>query len=55
MDKKFKTDLKIDVIYFTQLLGLALGVDPKKLGIHRLFVTPENIYKIMEGGNRVYV
>lgn len=55
MDKRFKTDLKIDVIYFSQLLGLALGVDPKKLGIHRLFAIPENIYKIMEGGNRVYV
>lgn len=55
MDKRFKTDLKIDVIYFSQLLGLALGVDPKKLGIQRLFAIPENIYKIMEGGNRVYV
>lgn len=55
MDKKFKTDLKIDVIYFSQLLGLALGIDPKKLGINRLFAIPENIYKIMEGGNRVYV
>ena len=31
MDKRFKTDLKIDVIYFSQLLGLALGIDPKKL------------------------
>lgn len=55
IDKKFKTDLKIDVIYFTQLLGLALGIDPKKLGIHRLFSKPDNIYRIMKGGDHVYV
>lgn len=55
IDKKFKTDTKIDVIYFTQLLGLALGIEPKKLGINRLFVQPENLYRIMEGGKPVYV
>lgn len=55
IDKKFKTDTKIDVIYFTQLLGLALGLDPKKLGINRLFEQPENLYRIMEGGKPVYV
>ncbi len=55
IDKKFKTDTKIDVIYFTQLLGLALGIEPKKLGINRLFTQPENLYRILEGGNPVYV
>ncbi len=55
IDNKFKTDTKIDVIYFTQLLGLALGLEPKKLGINRLFVQPENLYRIMEGGKPVYV
>lgn len=55
IDKKFKTDTKIDVIYFTQLLGLALGIEPKKLGINRLFTQPENLYRILEGGKPVYV
>ena len=55
IDKKFKTDTKIDVIYFTQLLGLALGLEPKKLGINRLFAKPENLFRIMEGGKPVYV
>lgn len=55
IDKKFKTDTRIDVIYFTQLLGLALGIEPKKLGINRLFAQPENLYRIMEGGKPVYV
>jgi heterodisulfide reductase subunit B2 len=55
IDKKFKTDTKIDVIYFTQLLGLALGIEPKKLGINRLFAQPENLFRIIEGGKPVYV
>ena len=55
IDKKFKTDLKIDVIYFTQLLGLALGLDNKELGIHRLFAQPENIFRILKGEEHVYV
>ncbi|KXK53348.1 MAG: succinate dehydrogenase/fumarate reductase iron-sulfur subunit [Chlorobi bacterium OLB5] len=55
MNSKFKSDLKIDVLYFTQLLGIALGIEPKKLGMNRLFTEPENLYKILEGGNRVYV
>ena len=55
IDKKFKTDTKIDVIYFTQLLGLALGLEPKKLGMNRLFAQPEDLYRIMKGGKPVYV
>lgn len=55
MNSKFKSDLKVDILYFTQLLGMALGIEPKKLGMNRLFTEPENLYKIMEGGNRVYV
>lgn len=55
MNKKFKSELKLDVLYFTQLLGMALGIEPKKLGMNRLFEVPENLYKIIEGGNRIYV
>lgn len=55
MNSKFNSDLKVDVLYFTQLLGMALGIEPKKLGMNRLFSKPENLYKILEGGNRVYV
>lgn len=55
IDKKFKTDLKIDVLYFTQLLGLALGIPLKELGIHRLFSQPKHILRILEGGDHVYV
>ncbi len=33
VNEEFGTDFAIPVLYFTQLLGLALGITPKKLGI----------------------
>jgi heterodisulfide reductase subunit B len=33
VNEEFGTDFKMPILYFTQLLGLALGISPKKLGI----------------------
>ncbi|MCS7336898.1 MAG: CoB--CoM heterodisulfide reductase iron-sulfur subunit B family protein [Verrucomicrobiae bacterium] len=33
VNREFGTELNVPVIYFTQLLGLALGIPPKRLGI----------------------
>ncbi len=33
-EKEFGVETKVKIIYFTQLLGLALGLKPKKVGIH---------------------
>ncbi len=33
VNEEFGTSYKIPVVYFTQLIGLALGIAPKKLGI----------------------
>ena len=33
VNEEFGTDFKMPILYFTQLLGLALGLSPKKLGI----------------------
>lgn len=38
MSQQFKERLELPVVYFTQLLGLALGVPERRLGIHRLLV-----------------
>lgn len=38
VNKKFKTSYRIPVLYFTQLLGLALGCSPRELGLHRNLV-----------------
>ena len=39
-NKAVKTDVKI--LYFTQLLGMALGLKPRKVGVH------ENVSDSME-------
>jgi heterodisulfide reductase subunit B len=33
VNREFGTDLNVPVVYFTQLIGLALGIPPKRLGI----------------------
>ncbi|MDO8525847.1 MAG: CoB--CoM heterodisulfide reductase iron-sulfur subunit B family protein [Candidatus Omnitrophota bacterium] len=40
INKKYKTNFNIPILYFTQVLGLALGVDPKKLGLKKNIVNP---------------
>ena len=35
----------IPVIYFTQLMGLAMGLSPKEVGLEKLFVKPEPLLK----------
>jgi heterodisulfide reductase subunit B2 len=38
MSHRFEEKVNIPVVYFTQLMGLAMGVEPRKLGMQRLFV-----------------
>ena len=38
INKKYQTSFKIPVLFFTQLLGLALGCSEKDLGLHRSLV-----------------
>jgi heterodisulfide reductase subunit B len=38
VNKKFGTDYKIPILYFTQMIGLALGIDPKALGFGKELV-----------------
>lgn len=39
MNRHFKTNFHMPIMFFTQLLGLALGIDAKKLGFGREFVS----------------
>ncbi|MDJ0664483.1 MAG: CoB--CoM heterodisulfide reductase iron-sulfur subunit B family protein [Acidimicrobiia bacterium] len=43
VSKRIKAETKIPILYFTQLLGLALGLDKKALGIKRSFVPVEPV------------
>ncbi|MFH1892492.1 MAG: CoB--CoM heterodisulfide reductase iron-sulfur subunit B family protein [Candidatus Zixiibacteriota bacterium] len=38
MSRRFDDTVNVPVAYFTQLIGLALGIPQKKLGLQRLFV-----------------
>jgi heterodisulfide reductase subunit B len=47
VNRYFKTDFHMPVLYFTQLIGLALGIDVESLGIGREFVgSTETLAKI---------
>ena len=41
-EKEFGIETNVRIVYFTQLLGLAVGLSPRKLGIH------ENISESMD-------
>jgi len=38
LNRQWKRNFDIPVVYITQIIGLALGIDPRKLGLHKLFV-----------------
>ena len=43
VNKRYKTDFYLPVLYFTQLVGLALGMGYKELGLNRLLVKPDKL------------
>jgi heterodisulfide reductase subunit B len=49
VNRHFKTDYHIPVLYFTQMIGLAMGISPDALGIGSEFVSAgEALAKIGE-------
>lgn len=45
INKKFNTDYNIPVFYITQLIGLALNIPPKKLGVDLHFLNTGKVIK----------
>ena len=45
INKKFKKNFDMPILYFTQLVGLALGIDPLKLGLNKHIVNPLKLIK----------
>jgi heterodisulfide reductase subunit B len=43
VNKKFKTNYKLPVLFFTQLIGLALGIEGKTLGLNTNIVSPNEV------------
>ena len=49
VNEEFGTDFKVPVLYFTQILGLALGIPRKQLGIGRELVSVSPIFSQLIG------
>jgi len=45
INSTYGTKIKIPILYFTQLLGLALGIEPKELGLDKIVVPATEIVK----------
>jgi len=43
INRRYKKDFQMPILYFTQLVGLALGVDKKKLGLDKHIVSPSRL------------
>lgn len=45
VNRYWHTTFQMPVVYITQFLGFALGIDPKKLGLDKLFVSADDLFK----------
>lgn len=43
IESKFNVEINLPVLHFTQLIGLAFGIEPKTLGLHRNCVPTKDI------------
>ncbi|UCD38138.1 MAG: CoB--CoM heterodisulfide reductase iron-sulfur subunit B family protein [Fidelibacterota bacterium] len=48
MDRKYKLGARIPIAFFTQLVGMALGLSTRELGLHRLSIPLPNPEKLGE-------
>ena len=55
ISRQFGPQIRIPVMYFTQLMGVAYGIPEKDLGIQRLFVRPAFLDAVKEGGITAHV
>lgn len=43
INKTYGTSYKVPILYLSQLIGLAQGLDPKKIGLDRLIISPKEL------------
>jgi heterodisulfide reductase subunit B len=49
INKTFGRDFKIPVVYFSHLIGIALGVRPEAMGLDKLLVEPTKLNAYAKG------
>jgi heterodisulfide reductase subunit B len=56
MQKQYGRELEIPIVFFTQIMGMALGINRRKLGLHRLFISPLPAFRkgVTSGGAHVH-
>ena len=47
INRKFKKNFHMPILYFTQLVGLSLGIEPKNLGLNKHIASPEKLLKTL--------
>jgi heterodisulfide reductase subunit B len=45
VNRQYKTDFNLPILYFTQLMGLALGLEAGQLGLNKLIVDPRPLLR----------
>ncbi|MBP8707938.1 MAG: CoB--CoM heterodisulfide reductase iron-sulfur subunit B family protein [Caldisericia bacterium] len=50
IEQRYGEKFNLPVFYYTQLLGLSFGIDPKELALDRLFVSP---FPLLESNNLI--
>jgi len=53
IESRFDIDIGLPVLYITQLIGLAFGLPPKELGLHRNIVSPHRILEELRSPSQV--
>jgi heterodisulfide reductase subunit B len=48
INREFNTHFSVPVVYFTQLIGLALGIEPKLLGLGKEFISPKKAFETIK-------
>lgn len=54
MSNLYGDELNLPVLYFTQLMGHAFGLESRKLGLNRVFIKPSRVFSKKEGGQYVH-
>ncbi len=49
INKRYSQKHNMPIVFFSQLIGLALGVNPKRLGLQSMLVKPKNLKLIPKG------
>jgi heterodisulfide reductase subunit B len=47
INRRFETDFQMPILFFTQVVGIALGIDEKALGIDKNFYRCKKLKEIM--------